>query len=75
MTRMKRDFAILRDCGFRVPGAGQTDDRCYAAWLRGEGVCATNGVLTGIIRSSATGRVEPDLFIFGVPGYFRSYYP
>ena len=26
VTRMKKDFAILRDCGFRVPGTGQTDD-------------------------------------------------
>ena len=75
VTRMKKNFAILRDCGFRVPSAGQTDDRCYAAWLRGEGVYATNGVLTGIIRSSAPARAEPDLFIFGVPGYFRGYYP
>ena len=75
VTRMKKDFAILRACGFRVPGAGQTDDPCYGAWLRGEGVYATNGVLTGIIRSSAPARAEPDLFIFGVPGYFRGYYP
>lgn len=75
VTRMKKDFAILRDCGFRVPGAGETDDPCYSAWLRGKGVYATNGVLTGIIRASAPARAEPDLFIFGVPGYFRGYYP
>jgi choline dehydrogenase len=75
VTRMKQDFAILRDCSFRGPGAGQVADPCYVEWLRGEGVYATNGVLTGIIRSSAPTRPAPDLFIFGVPGYFRGYYP
>jgi choline dehydrogenase len=75
VTRMKEDFAILRDCGFRPPAAGEKPDRCYSAWLRGDGVYATNGVLTGIIRRSAPQRPDPDLFIFGIPGYFRGYYP
>ena len=35
VTRMKKDFAILRDCGFRVPGAGETDDPCYVRLVAG----------------------------------------
>jgi choline dehydrogenase len=75
VTRMKADFAVLRDCTFKPPSAGQRPDPCYADWLRGQGVYTTNGALTAIIRRSMRARPEPDLIIFGVPGYFRGYYP
>jgi choline dehydrogenase len=32
-------------------------------------------VVLGIIEKSRKGREDPDLFIFGLPGYFRGYYP
>jgi choline dehydrogenase len=75
VTRMKRDFALLRECGFHPPGVGETPDACYAEWLHGEGPYATNGTVLGLIRRSAAARPGSDLFIFGVPGYFKGYYP
>lgn len=74
VTRMHADFPLLRACGFRAPGPGEPPDPCYAEWLRGGGVYATNGTVLGIIRPSAPAR-PADLFIFGIPGYFRGYYP
>jgi choline dehydrogenase len=72
VTRMKSDFRILRDCSFHPDDS----DPCFAAWQRSaDGVYATNGTLVAIIARSAPVRPEPDLFIFGVPGYFRGYYP
>ena len=33
-----------------------------------------NGALLGIIKRSRPQKSEPDLYIFGVPGYFEGYY-
>jgi choline dehydrogenase len=75
VTRMHADFPLLRACSFRVPGAGQPADPCYAEWLRGGGVYATNGAVLGVIRRSVPMRSTADLFVFGIPGYFRGYFP
>jgi choline dehydrogenase len=75
VTRMRADFPLLQACGFGVPGAGQPVDPCYAEWLRGGGAYATNGTVLGMIRRSVPARERADLFIFGIPGYFRGYSP
>jgi choline dehydrogenase len=75
ITRMRRDFPLLRACRFHPPGAGGTADPCFAEWLKRGGVYATNGTVLGIIRRSVPTRPASDLFIFGVPGYFRGYFP
>jgi choline dehydrogenase len=75
VTRMRADFPLLEACGFGVPGAGQRADPCYAEWLRGGGAYATNGTVLGLIRRSVPARERADLFLFGIPGYFRGYFP
>ncbi len=75
VTRMRDPFALLKDCGFTPPISGQPPDRCYAQWLQGQGVYTTSGAILGISRRSAPERPDPDLFIFGLPGFFRGYYP
>ena len=44
-------------------------------WLQGKGVYASNGALIGILKRSRPDLPEPDLFIFGLPGYFKGYEP
>jgi choline dehydrogenase len=75
VTRMRQPFALLRDCSFAPPAPGQAADPCYAQWLQQRGVYTTNGSILGIARRSAPERPDPDLFIFGLPGFFRGYYP
>lgn len=76
VTEMKKDFTLLEDIPFRSPAPGETPDPFYAAWEEGKGIYTTNGVTVAMIkRSVADQRPEPDLFIFGMPGYFSGYYP
>lgn len=66
-------FRSIEGCTF-----GNTqDDPCLAEWRKGKGVYTTNGVLASIVMksSAATGTDDPDLIVFGAPGYFRGYYP
>ncbi|MFT4435097.1 GMC oxidoreductase [Caballeronia sp. 15715] len=41
----------------------------------GRGIYATNGVVLGVIKRSAPGLPDPDPFIFGLPGFFKGYFP
>ena len=76
ITEMKSDFALLdKDCTFRPPRAGEKPDPCFVQWQSGKGTYTTNGVALGIIEKSRPDRSDPDLFIFGLPGYFKGYYP
>jgi choline dehydrogenase len=72
---MKSDFALLEACAFKPPRPDQEPDPCFEEWKSGGGVYTTNAVVLGIIEKSRQGREDPDLFIFGLPGYFKGYYP
>jgi len=72
---MKEDFMLLREGVFRPPQPGDQPDPLVEDWKRGHGAYATNGAVLGVIRRSAPKRPEPDLFIFGLVGYFKGYYP
>jgi len=74
VTEMKSQFALLENCAFKPPLPGQEPDPCFEEWQSGKGVYTTNGVSLAIIEKSRRAS-EPDLFIFGLPGYFRGYYP
>jgi choline dehydrogenase len=71
---MKSDFTLLEDCAFKPPQPGQGPDRCFEEWQSGRGVYTTNGVALAIIEKSQRAQ-DPDLFIFGLPGYFKGYFP
>jgi choline dehydrogenase len=72
---MRDDFTVLRDCTFEPPQGGQKPDPCFSDWEQGKGVYATNGVVIGIVKKSKPERPLPDLYIFGVPSYFKGYFP
>lgn len=75
VSEMDADFGILEGCTFAPPEPGQPEDPCFGQWRAGKGVYTTNGAVLGIVLKSAPERAEPDLFIFGLPAYFKGYYP
>jgi choline dehydrogenase len=77
ISQIDSAFDILRDCRLQPPTASDASpDRCLDAWQRDHtGPYAANGVIVGIVRRSRSTRPKPDLYIFGLPGAFRGYYP
>jgi choline dehydrogenase len=75
VNRVKEEFALLKDATFAAPAAGAQPDPVFAQWLQGKGVYTTNGAVISVITRSAKERPEPDLFIFGLAGLFRGYFP
>lgn len=73
---MDQDFTIAEGCRFNSSGPGEQPDPCMAEWLRSKGgVYSTNGAVISIVRKSAPGKPDPDQFIFGLPAYFKGYFP
>lgn len=71
VVRSERPFDALDDCAFDT---GVEDD-CLLDWQDGGGWYTTNGGVVGMVRRSGSAlSLDPDLFIFGVPGSFRGYY-
>lgn len=75
VTQMKKDFSLLQDVPFRGPAPGEKPDPAYAAWQKGKGLYTTNGTVVSFIKRSMPEHLEPDLFVFGMPGYFAGYFP
>jgi choline dehydrogenase len=76
VSEFKADSPLLpKECAFAALEPGQQADTCYEDWRSGKGVYTTNGVVLGIIKKSRPARSEPDLFVFGIPGDFRGYFP
>lgn len=76
ISKMNRNFALLKDATFVPPLEGETGDPCFVEWQKHKkGVYTTNGVVAGIIKRSTPDKPLPDLYIFGVPGFFKGYFP
>jgi choline dehydrogenase len=70
------NFSLLSSATFQPPAADGTCDSDFAAWLKdGSGIYASNGALIGIIKRSSPQKIDPDLYIFGLPGFFKGYFP
>jgi choline dehydrogenase len=72
---MDEKFKLLADCSFAAPADGEPPDKCFRAWKQGEGVYTTNGVVIAVIQKSGEEADAPDLIIFGLPAFFKGYYP
>lgn len=76
----REKFQLLKEAPFKgrkQPGSPDPVDSTYKKWReQGKGIYATNGAVLGIIMRSTTQKKPndpPDLYIFGLPGYFRGY--
>ena len=77
VNKMKNDFDLLRNASFKGPKPGELPDEHYQEWELGKGLYTTNGGLISFVAKSGSlgPKDPPDLFIFGMPGYFKGYYP
>nr|QEO74813.1 FAD dependent oxidoreductase [uncultured bacterium] len=75
VSEFPKPFVLLEGATFAPPKEGEPDDPYYVSWQKGQGVYTTNGVLLGILKRSDQRKPEPDLYIFGLPGFFTGYKP
>jgi choline dehydrogenase len=67
-------FALLPpEAKFAPPVANAPPDPFLRLWAQGKGLYCSTGALIAILRRSRPDLQEPDLFIFGLPGFFRGY--
>ncbi|HZY88860.1 MAG TPA: GMC family oxidoreductase [Gemmataceae bacterium] len=72
---------VLAGAAFEAPEPGEAYEKAVASdpalreWdEKGTGLYATNGAVLGVVLRSRPERPDPDLFIFGLPGYFKGYF-
>jgi choline dehydrogenase len=71
VSELKDDFSIVNGCTF-----GNGNDPCLTQWRNEKkGPYTTNGVVVACIKKSSVSAGDPDLIVFGAPGYFKGYYP
>ncbi len=75
ISEWKKPFTLLSGGTFAPPLPGASPDEYFEMWEKGGGVYASNGALIGIIKKSTRNKPEPDLYIFGLPGFFKGYKP
>ena len=70
VSEVKDDFSIINGCTF-----GKGNDPCLDQWRQGKGPYTTNGLAVAVVKKSSVSKGDPDLFVFGGPGYFKGYFP
>ena len=76
VSELAKDLSLLQGATFAPPEAGSEPDTGMKEWMAsGTGIYASNGSLIGIVIRSHKEKAEPDLYIFGIPGFFRGYVP
>jgi choline dehydrogenase len=75
ISEFARPFSLLEGATFQLPAASGAADPFFAEWQKGTGIYGSNGAIIGIIRRSNPSKSDPDLYIFGLPGYFKGYFP
>jgi choline dehydrogenase len=75
VTEFPNAFELLKGATFQPPVPGDPEDPFFKTWLTGKGLYASNGTLIGVVKRSSRGMKEPDLYIFGLPGFFQGYEP
>jgi choline dehydrogenase len=75
VSRMARDFAVIEDAELREPDPRVPDPALERWQTKRDGPYATNGVIAALIKKSRPHLALPDLFVFGLVGSFKGYYP
>lgn len=76
ISEMVDDFSVLEGATFKPPDpSGEPDPKFVEWWLENKGVYTTNGAILSLIKRSEKTRPDPDLFLFGLVGFFKGYYP
>ena len=75
VVKLNDEFGLLHGTKFRAPLEDEEPDPQFKQWLEGRGPYTTSGAITALIKRSSRNEPEPDLFIFGLIGSFKGYYP
>ena len=75
VSEMAKPFALLKGASFAAPKEGEKGDAAFLSWQKGRGLYTSNGAAVAVTRRSTPDKPDPDLFIFGLPSYFKGYYP
>jgi len=87
ISDMAKDFDVLKTGAFAYPEGDGSEDPEFVAWKSRRGVYTSNGAVFSIVKRSsqavhiladpneAVGLPPPDLFLFGILGYFKGYFP
>jgi choline dehydrogenase len=75
VTRMTRDFSLMKGMKLRPPLPGEAPDPQFDEWLAGKGPYTTNGAVASMMTRSSRAIPDPDLYVFGLLGSFQGYYP
>ena len=75
VSEMDADFEVLHGAQIRPPDPTAPDPALRRWWFERTGPYATNGVVGAIIKKSSPALPVPDLFLFGLVGNFKGYYP
>lgn len=75
ISQMKDEFSVLKGGTFREPAPGEPKDPFLQEWEKSKtGLYTSNGAVVAIIKKSDEALKDPDLFIFGLPLYFKGYF-
>ncbi len=76
VSELKEPLETLKDCTFARDNDFNSDP-CWQDYLKDpkNHIYGTNGVALSMIRRSTAEKPTPDLAVFGIPGYFKGYYP
>ena len=75
ISQLKRNLALLEGATFALPDGDNRDAYMTQRQQHGSGVYASNGAVVGLIKRSKKELPDPDLYIFGLPGFFAGYKP
>ncbi|MBC7467113.1 MAG: GMC family oxidoreductase N-terminal domain-containing protein [Bdellovibrio sp.] len=76
VSELHEPLSVLKDCTFAKDNNFDADP-CWNEYKKDPKghLYGTNGVALSLIRKSSSSQPTPDLAIFGLPGYFKGYYP
>jgi choline dehydrogenase len=75
VSEFHRNFMLIDGATFAPPVGGAYDVH-FEEWnSSGKGIYASNGAIIGIIKRSNKQLADPDLYVFGLPGFFKGYLP
>lgn len=76
VTQLKKDIPLVKDIDYQCSDTLNVSDKEFQQWRSYKtGPYATNGATVSLTRRSKSNIEDPDLFIFGMIGDFRGYYP
>jgi choline dehydrogenase len=75
VSQFNRNFSLLEGATFSPPEPNAPPEPAILEWEKGKGIYGSNGALLGIVKRSSPAKTVPDLYIFGLPGAFKGYFP